>query len=153
MRQRRRGSDPRAGRLPAVPHAPGTRQHPATHALAGLLLAVLVAVSACGGSPSGSARPSATTPHTTAAQAAPRPPAPSPSAAPGSPQSCADRVLARMPLAQRVGQLFVVGLAGSVLDSATAQAIRTFHFGSASFIATDAAGVVGVGAVTRAVQA
>ncbi len=66
--------------------------------------------------------------------------------------SCANRVLARMSLAQRVGQLFVVGLAGSVLDSATAQAIRAYHFGSVSFIATDTAGVAGVGAVSRAVQ-
>jgi beta-N-acetylhexosaminidase len=57
-----------------------------------------------------------------------------------------------MSLAQRVGQLFVVGLAGSVLDSATAQAIRTYHFGSVSFIATDTAGVAGVASVTRAVQ-
>jgi beta-N-acetylhexosaminidase len=57
-----------------------------------------------------------------------------------------------MTLAQRVGQLFIVGLAGSVLDQATAQAIRTYHFGSASFIATDTAGVAGVDAVTRAVQ-
>jgi len=57
-----------------------------------------------------------------------------------------------MSLAQRVGQLFIVGLAGSVLDSATAQAIRTYHFGSASFIATDTAGVAGVASVTRAVQ-
>jgi beta-N-acetylhexosaminidase len=57
-----------------------------------------------------------------------------------------------MSLAQRVGQLFVVGLAGSVLDSATAQAIRTYHFGSASFIATDTAGVAGVAAVAWAIQ-
>ena len=57
-----------------------------------------------------------------------------------------------MTLAQRVGQLFIVGLAGSVLDAATAQAIRVYHFGSVSFIATDTAGVAGVGAVTRAVQ-
>jgi len=52
-----------------------------------------------------------------------------------------------------VGQLFIVGLAGSVLDQATASAIRAYHFGSASFIATDTAGVAGVAAVTRAVQA
>jgi beta-N-acetylhexosaminidase len=58
-----------------------------------------------------------------------------------------------MTLPQRVGQLFVVGLAGSVLDSATASAIRAYHFGSVSFIATDTAGVAGVAAVSRAVQA
>ena len=58
-----------------------------------------------------------------------------------------------MTLPQRVGQLFVVGLAGSVLDSATASAIRAYHFGSVSFVATDTAGVAGVAAVSRAVQA
>lgn len=121
--------------------------------LAGLLAAAVMAVPACGGSsPAGGARPTAATPHSTATRTAPGSPAASPSAAAGTPQSCADRVLARMSLAQRVGQLFVVGLAGSVLDSATAQAIRTYHFGSASFIATDTAGVAGVASVTRAVQ-
>jgi beta-N-acetylhexosaminidase len=57
-----------------------------------------------------------------------------------------------MTLPQRVGQLFVVGLAGSVLDAATASAIRAYHFGSVSFIETDTAGVAGVAAVSRAVQ-
>jgi len=110
-----------------------------------------MAVPACGGSsPGGAARSAAATPHTTATGTGRGSPAASPPAAAGT--SCADRVLARMSLAQRVGQLFVVGLAGSVLDSATAQAIRTYHFGSASFIATDTAGVAGVASVTRAVQ-
>ena len=121
--------------------------------LAGLLAAVVMAVSACGGSSTGGgARPAAATPHATATRTAPGSRVPGPSAAAGPTQSCADRVLARMSLAQRVGQLFIVGLAGSVLDSATAQAIRTYHFGSASFIATDTAGVAGVASVTRAVQ-
>ena len=120
--------------------------------LAGLLAAVLMAVAACGGSSAGSAPPEQATPHPGDTRTGAGSAAPSPSAAAGTPPSCADRVLARMSLAQRVGQLFVVGLAGSVLDSATAQAIRTYHFGSASFIATDTAGVAGVAAVTRAVQ-
>lgn len=132
--------------------APAAGRRPRTRVLAGLLLAVLAAVSACGGSSAGGGQPTATTPHATASRTGPGSPAPRPSPAAGSPVSCADRVLARMSLAQRVGQLFVVGLAGSVLDSATAQAIRTYHFGSVSFIATDTAGVAGVGAVSRAVQ-
>ena len=112
-----------------------------------------MAVPACGGSSAGgAARPAAGTPRSTATRTGPASPAASPSAAAGTPRSCADQVLARMSLAQRVGQLFVVGLAGSVLDSATAQAIRTYHFGSVSFIATDTAGVAGVASVTRAVQ-
>ena len=151
MRQRRPGSDPGAGRLPAPQDPPEARRFPAARVLPGLLLAVLVAVCGCGGSSGGSASPSpAPASHrTTAAQGSA---APRPSAAAGPARSCADRVLARMTLAQRVGQLFIVGLAGSVLDAATAQAIRAYHFGSVSFIATDTAGVAGVGAVTRAVQ-
>ena len=114
--------------------------------LAGLLAGV-VAVCGCGGSGSGTASPPAP-PSGHRTTGAPDSPAATPSAA----ASCADRVLARMTLAQRVGQLFIVGLAGSVLDAATAQAIRAYHFGSVSFIATDTAGVAGVGAVTKAVQ-
>ena len=113
----------------------------------------MLAVPACGGSsPGGAPRPTAATPHAAATRTGPGSPAASPPATAGTPQSCADRVLTRMSLAQRVGQLFVVGLAGSVLDSATAQAIRAYHFGSVSFIATDSAGVAGVASVTRAVQ-
>jgi beta-N-acetylhexosaminidase len=121
--------------------------------LAGLLAAAVMAVPACGGSSAGGvARPAAGPPHAAASRTGPPSAAASPSPPPGKSQTCADRVLARMSLAQRVGQLFVVGLAGSVLDSATAQAIRTYHFGSVSFIATDTAGVAGVASVTRAVQ-
>ena len=131
--------------------------HPARRAwvppvLAGLLLAVLAGCAGSAGAPSS---PGPATPggHTTGAPSAGRSPAdgPAPAAAPS--RSCAGRVLARMTLPQRVGQLFVVGLAGSVLDSATASAIRAYHFGSVSFVATDTAGVAGVAAVSRAVQA
>jgi beta-N-acetylhexosaminidase len=115
--------------------------------LASLLLA---AVAGCAGTAGAPSSPGAATPgshttgvpatgHSTAARSAPA-------------GSCADRVLARLTLPQRVGQLFVVGLAGSVLDAATASAIRAYHFGSVSFIATDTAGVAGVAAVSRAVQ-
>src|SRR6266481_5421440 len=126
--------------------------HPARRAwvplvLAGLLLAVLAGCAGSAGAPSS---PGPATPggETTGAPSAGH----SPALSPAPSRSCADRVLARMTLPQRVGQLFVVGLAGSVLDSATASAIRAYHFGSVSFIATDTAGVSGVGAVSRAVQ-
>ena len=120
--------------------------------LAGLLVAVLAGCAGSAGAPS-SPGPATPRGHTTGAPSAGRSPAdgPAPAAAPS--RSCAGRVLARMTLPQRVGQLFVVGLAGSVLDSATASAIRAYHFGSVSFIATDTAGVAGVAAVSRAVQA
>jgi beta-N-acetylhexosaminidase len=150
MRQRRPGFCPCARRRPAVRNAARARRR--SGVLAGLLAAAALAVPACGGSSPGGAARSPAAHHTTATGTRPGSPAASPSAAAGTSQSCADRVLARMSLAQRVGQLFVVGLAGSVLDSATAQAIRTYHFGSVSFIATDTAGVAGVASVTRAVQ-
>jgi beta-N-acetylhexosaminidase len=123
---------------------------PRPRILAGLLLAALAAVSGCAGCSGAPALTSPAPPTHRTAGTGPGSPASRPSAA--APRSCAGRVLARMTLAQRVGQLFIVGLAGSVLDQATAQAIRTYHFGSASFIATDTAGVAGVDAVTRAVQ-
>lgn len=118
--------------------------------LAGLLLAVLVPVTGCAGTAGAPAAPGPASAgaHSTSAPSAGHPPAASPPPA----QSCADQVLARMTLPQLVGQLFVVGLAGGVLDSATASAVRAYHFGSVSFITTDTAGVAGVGAVSRAVQ-
>jgi beta-N-acetylhexosaminidase len=54
---------------------------------------------------------------------------------------------------QRVGQLFVVGLAGDRLGSNEVQAIQTHHFGSVTFIVTTTGGVSGVRAVSNAVQA
>ena len=113
-----------------------------------------MAVTGCAGTAGAPSSPGPATPgsHTTGAPSTGRSPGAgsAPAAAPA--RSCADRVLARMTLPQRVGQLFVVGLAGSVLDTATASAIRAYHFGSVSFIATDTAGVAGVGAVSRSVQ-
>jgi len=130
--------------------------HPARRAwvppvLASLLLATVAGCAGTAGAPSspgpatpgGQASSSPATGHSTAN---------SPGASSAPSRSCADRVLARMPLPQRVGQLFVVGLAGSVLDAATASAVRAYHFGSVSFIATDTAGVSGVANVSRAVQ-
>jgi len=69
------------------------------------------------------------------------------------PVGCVGRVLSGMTEAQRVGQLFMVGLRGGVLQPATAAAFRAHHFGSATFISTTTAGVDGVLAVTDAVQA
>jgi beta-N-acetylhexosaminidase len=122
--------------------------------LGGLLVAAVTAVSGCSGSAGAPSSPGPVSPgtHTTGAPSAGGSPASSaPAAAPA--RSCAGRVLARLTLSQRVGQLFVVGLAGSVLDAPTADAIRAYHFGSVSFIATDTAGVAGVAGVSRAVQA
>jgi len=55
--------------------------------------------------------------------------------------------------AQRVGQLFVVGLAQNRLGPAEIAGIRAHHFGSVSFIVTTSAGRDAVRAVTNAAQA
>lgn len=62
-------------------------------------------------------------------------------------------MLARLTLAQRVGQLFIVGLPGNQLSPATARAITAAHFGSVQFITTSTAGVAAIRQVTGAVQA
>ena len=62
-------------------------------------------------------------------------------------------MLSRLTLAQRVGQLFIVGLPGNQLSPATARAITSQHFGSVQFITTSTAGVTAIRAVTGAVQA
>ena len=55
--------------------------------------------------------------------------------------------------AQRVGQLFIVGLRDDRLGPAEIAGIRAHHFGSVSFIVTTTEGVAGVRLVANAVQA
>jgi beta-N-acetylhexosaminidase len=55
--------------------------------------------------------------------------------------------------AQRVGQLFAVGLQNDRLSSIEAGQIRRFHFGSVTFIETTSVGASAINDVTRAVQA
>jgi beta-N-acetylhexosaminidase len=69
--------------------------------------------------------------------------------------ACAERALGRMSLAQRVGQLFLVGVPAPASGGLAAQvsgAIRGRHFGSVLFVGNSTAGAAGVRAVTRAVQ-
>jgi beta-N-acetylhexosaminidase len=54
--------------------------------------------------------------------------------------------------AQRIGQLFVVGLAKDRLDTTTASAIGTWHFGSVTFTTQTSAGASAIRALTRSVQ-
>jgi beta-N-acetylhexosaminidase len=70
---------------------------------------------------------------------------------PASPPSCPAQVFSRMTEAQRVGQLFLVGIAGDPAAE-TADAVATYHFGSLLFGA-DKAGVAGIRPVTGAIQA
>ena len=66
--------------------------------------------------------------------------------------SCAERVLSGMSLAQRVGQLFVLGLAGDRLGPSEAAAIRAGHLGSVWFVEKSSAGTAGIRQVSDAVQ-
>ena len=67
--------------------------------------------------------------------------------------SCVDRTLASLTEAQRIGQLFMIGLSKDRLDATERAGIAQFHFGSVAFTTHTTAGVNGVRAVTDAVQA
>lgn len=116
-----------------------------TRLLPACLVALAIACSGCGGPAGG--KP----------QRAPAAAAPSASHAQGSSRSaarssCAARVFSRMTEAQRVGQLFMVGLAGDESSPALARAVSTYHFGSMLFGTNSAAGLAGTRLVTSAVQ-
>jgi beta-N-acetylhexosaminidase len=112
-------------------------------------LAFLIVVGCgSGGTPVATPTPSGPSP-TTPPPSTQSPPSPSPSPS----VSCVQRVFAGMTEGQRVGQLFIVGLANDQLGSSDAQAIRDHHFGSVSFIVTTTVGVSGVRRVADAVQA
>jgi beta-N-acetylhexosaminidase len=70
-----------------------------------------------------------------------------------APLSCAVQELDAMSEAQRIGQLFMIGLTGNQLDATERQAIAAFHFGSVLFTKRTAVGVAAVRAVSNAVQA
>jgi beta-N-acetylhexosaminidase len=67
--------------------------------------------------------------------------------------TCADTVLASMTEAQRIGQLFMVGLKYNQLSSTTRSAIAKYHFGSVWFSQKTSVGVTTLRAVSNAVQA
>src|SRR4030088_3103674 len=87
----------------------------------------------------------------TPARASPSPSAPespstiptvtaSPTPSPTATAECAARVLAPMTPEQRIGQLFLLGLANDQLGSAETDAIRTYHFGSVCSVEQSRAG-------------
>ncbi|MCW2934718.1 MAG: glycoside hydrolase [Actinomycetia bacterium] len=88
-------------------------------------------------SPTGAARPSAT-----GSPAASDPPA----------SSCTQRVYNSLTEAQRVGQLFLVGLTPDAATSSAVAAIDNFHFGSV-LLTTSAAGVPALATATAGIQA
>jgi beta-N-acetylhexosaminidase len=68
-----------------------------------------------------------------------------------SPPSCPAQVFSRLTEAQRVGQLFLVGIAGDPAGD-IAEAIATYHFGSLLF-GSDGTGLAGIRHATSAIQA
>jgi beta-N-acetylhexosaminidase len=91
----------------------------------------------------GSARPSSTAGVTPA-------PTPKPSSPPVT--SCVDRTVAGMTLAQRVGQLFMVGLPKDKLDAPTRAGIVEHHVGSVVFTTQTSVGVAAIRDLTDSVQ-
>src|SRR5256886_463914 len=108
-----------------------------------LLLALVL--SACAPTAVASPTPTAeTTPSATEATT----PSPSPTAT----VECATRVLAGMTEEQRIGQLFLLGLANDQLGAAEMNAIRTYHLGSVWFVEQSTAGAAAIRTVGDAVQ-
>src|SRR5829696_8172644 len=68
-------------------------------------------------------------------------------------RSCVDEVLASMSEAQRIGQVFMIGLVKDGLDAAERAAVADFHFGSFTFTTQSTAGIKSIHALTASVQA
>jgi len=127
-----------------------------------VVLMVVGVVGACAGAPG----PSPSAPASEGAQSSapaggpsPSPIAPSPGPVEATPtpvtsaaQSCAETTLADMTEAQRIGQLFNVGLDKDRLDAASRDMIVANHLGSVWYRAKTAIGVAGVRKVADAVQ-
>jgi len=133
-------------------------RHRVSGTLLGCVLALALACAGCSStsgssSASGSSRPaagSAATPASTAtARSAASPASPSPIP---RPLSCPARILAQMTAAQRIGQLFLVDLAGQPA-SAVAREVAAYHFGSLLFGTTTSASLTEVKKLTAADQA
>ena len=112
------------------------------------LAAVALIVIGCGGGGPATRAPGQTetlssSPTSSASSATPLP----------SPGSCAAQVASALTPEQRIGQLFLMGLANDQLGSAELAAIRDSHIGSVWFTTTTSIGVNGVRAVTDTVQA
>ena len=142
---------------------PGQPRRGVRGGLAGVLtlgLAGMVTLAGCGGGTAAEPQHTGATPGHTASvktaratqgarAAVPRPAERAPAAA----KSCPATVLAGLSEAQRVGQLFLVGLPGNDVAGSVAAAITGHHYGSAIFGANSGGGVAGARKVSDAVQA
>lgn len=130
-----------------------------------VLALIAVILASCGGSPasasaatsvagaSASATPSARPSPTATSPKASVSPVPTPTSSGTQSSTCVTHTLAGLSGAQRIGQLFMIGLAKDKLGTAERSAIATDHFGSVSFTTRTSIGVKGVRAIADAVQA
>src|SRR5207302_1128427 len=109
------------------------------------LLVLTLVLSACARTAQATPTPTASVSPTSTATAAP-------TASPSPTADCAGRTLAAMTEDQRIGQLFLLGLANDQLGAAETNAIRTYHFGSVWFVEQSTAGADAVRRVADAVQ-
>ena len=130
------------------------RARPRVRALATAAAAVgaaLAVTAGCSSSAPGSdAKPSASSLHPSVVTSPP-----SASASPASPTptvSCAAQVFGRLTEAQRVGQLFLVGVTDDIAGPQTAAALQQYHFGSLLLVPTSE-GVAALAAATAHMQA
>ena len=80
-------------------------------------------------------------------------PPPSLSTATPTPASCAARTFASLTEAQRIGQLFIIGLIKNRLDASERAGVAEYHFGSMTFTTQTSVGVAAIRALTDDVQA
>jgi beta-N-acetylhexosaminidase len=119
-------------------------------------VAAFVPLAALAGCSGGSPGATAGTP--SAASLSPSVTRPSPAASPQAPDSsaapygaCVAQVYNRLSLAQRVGQLFLVGVTGDIAGPVTTAAVNTYHFGSLLMTPTSE-GVTALAAATAHMQ-
>ena len=116
----------------------------------GTALAVTVACSSPSSSPD--AKPSASSLHPSAVTSSPSTASPSPASPSPSPSvSCAAQVFGKLTEAQRVGQLFLVGVYGDVAGPQMTAALHKYHFGSL-LLWQSAEGVKALAAATAHMQ-
>jgi beta-N-acetylhexosaminidase len=125
------------------------RQHRSAPILVTLLIGAVVVACHSGVEPSASMTPSAAAAQT-GLQATDRA-----SAGVASPSAgtCATATSDAMTEEQRVGQLFMLGIDGSVLSAAEKSAIETYDLGSVFLVNGRSGGVQGVVSLTRSIQA
>jgi beta-N-acetylhexosaminidase len=117
-------------------------RRPVLGALVGCVFSLALACSGCGPTSGGSPAAGRGSPSTSQS---------APSHSPPQTLSCPARVFARMTAAQRVGQLFLVGIADDP-GSEVSGAVAAYHFGSLIFAATSTAGLAEVQQLTSADQ-